>query len=550
MPRRRAVAAADWSRVHKSATPITADVVTGPALDSGGKLNPAHLPAGRHYPGERKPVITELNMPAVPVSKPFAGYDNFTACVVDQTNRGHSMESAQRICGALSQGKTLKEAEAAEPALTETQKAAGKDRKADPGIMVALWPHLDVAKELAVDGGESADNMHLTLAYLGRLSNVGPENFQKCMSIVKEIALASNQVEGSIAGVGRFAASESSDNKDVLYASVDSPGLHELRHELVTKLAAAGVEINKEHGFTPHITLSYVDPKSNESLAPMRLPVVFKDITLSLGDEKHVFPLGNPVAKAALHMGKTFTEHAQKWVESKGLMAADSDYGGMLGKAVLNMAKQFASEGHSGMSAHLARAYFNWLTDAWDGLHTMMLNDKDFATAKDALEAVESAMAKMAKSMCDGAVEVEKTMSPPKPDLAPDEVQVAKALWMPIVKAEQRLITGVVLRPEMVDAQGDIVSAQVIKAAAHQFLMDYNKRTQMGVQHKEFPPGIHLVESWITDEASNKAATDIPAGSWMIKVFVDNPAVWAKVESGAIRGFSIGGMAKVKRLSN
>src|SRR5262245_61773536 len=32
---------------------------------------------------------------------PFAGYEDFDACVVDQRRKGHSEESARKICGAL-----------------------------------------------------------------------------------------------------------------------------------------------------------------------------------------------------------------------------------------------------------------------------------------------------------------------------------------------------------------------------------------------------------------------------------------------------------------
>ena len=80
-----------------------------------------------------------------------------------------------------------------------------------------------------------------------------------------------------------------------------------------------------------------------------------------------------------------FMEHAIEWVETRHLLDTDSDYNGMLGAAVLRMARLFSSEGHSGMSAMYARAYFNWLCDAYDGMHTMMLNDEDFKKAKATL---------------------------------------------------------------------------------------------------------------------------------------------------------------------
>jgi hypothetical protein len=117
------------------------------------------------------------------------------------------------------------------------------------------------------------------------------------------------------------------------------------------------------------------------------------------------------------------------------------------------------------------------------------------------------------------------------------------------VDEEKRLITGIVLQPEVVDAQGDIISSDVIRKAAHQFLSDYNSRTKMGLQHKEFPNGIHLVESWVTDEDSKRGDRIVKAGTWLIKVWVEHDGIWGKVKAGGIRGFSIGGMAKVKQLS-
>jgi hypothetical protein len=46
--------------------------------------------------------------------------------------------------------------------------------------------------------------------------------------------------------------------------------------------------------------------------------------------------------------------HAKKEMEIAGLFDKDSDYGGMLGDAVMKMIKVFADEGHSGFSAGMA----------------------------------------------------------------------------------------------------------------------------------------------------------------------------------------------------
>lgn len=57
----------------------------------------------------------------------------------------------------------------------------------------------------------------------------------------------------------------------------------------------------------------------------------------------------------------SLVEHAERELKLAGLFDDNSDYGGMLGDAVLKMVKIFAEEGHSGCSAHLAIDIFNKL---------------------------------------------------------------------------------------------------------------------------------------------------------------------------------------------
>ncbi len=54
----------------------------------------------------------------------------------------------------------------------------------------------------------------------------------------------------------------------------------------------------------------------------------------------------------------SLVEYAKSELKLAGLFDKDSDYGGMLGDAVLKMVEQFADEGHSGMSAAMALAIF------------------------------------------------------------------------------------------------------------------------------------------------------------------------------------------------
>ena len=47
---------------------------------------------------------------------PFAGYADFNECIIDQINKGHTQEEAQRICGYL-QAKAEKKKSVAESSI-------------------------------------------------------------------------------------------------------------------------------------------------------------------------------------------------------------------------------------------------------------------------------------------------------------------------------------------------------------------------------------------------------------------------------------------------
>lgn len=54
----------------------------------------------------------------------------------------------------------------------------------------------------------------------------------------------------------------------------------------------------------------------------------------------------------------TLVEFAREELRLAGLFDKDSDYGGMIGDAVMKMVEQFAGEGHSGTSAALTISIF------------------------------------------------------------------------------------------------------------------------------------------------------------------------------------------------
>ena len=137
------------------------------------------------------------------------------------------------------------------------------------------------------------------------------------------------------------------------------------------------------------------------------------------------------------------------------------------------------------------------------------------------------------------------------------EITIAK------IDSALRVIKGPLLRPGIRDRQGSMVSREVILAAGHDYMLRYRKgETTTGFMHKDFEDAderFPLVELYITDVdmtiprterllvkgETGEGDIEVPAGSLMAAVKVNDDAVWAAVLNGTCKGFSIGGYALV-----
>lgn len=162
------------------------------------------------------------------------------------------------------------------------------------GFFVALWLSPTTAGQLAIAGGEPAELLHVTLCYCGDVAELDELAITRAIAAVDRTVSYRAPLEGSIAGYGRFNASPSSDAKDVFYASVDAPGLTDLRQSIANELAFAGVPMRTTHDFTPHITLAYVEPDApNPVEALPSLPLRFAAVTVMVGEGRRIdIPLG------------------------------------------------------------------------------------------------------------------------------------------------------------------------------------------------------------------------------------------------------------------
>lgn len=170
--------------------------------------------------------------------------------------------------------------------------------KAGNGVMLAFWPDPELAKKLAVPGGEGPDQLHLTLAYFGKLDDIGMDSLPALEQAVQKFAATQPPLKVTLGGVGRFPATPQSDGQDVAYLGVHSPDIQKFREGLVSAVEAAGSTPKKDFGYTPHITLKMLPAHAPHLVSnPEPADVTFDKIVLSIGNARKEYPLTGQVAE-------------------------------------------------------------------------------------------------------------------------------------------------------------------------------------------------------------------------------------------------------------
>ncbi|MGA4990409.1 2'-5' RNA ligase family protein [Nonomuraea bangladeshensis] len=181
------------------------------------------------------------------------------------------------------------------PATAEAEQARSVDELRS---MVSLTIPADIAQAVAVEGGLPAAELHVTLAYLGE--GLDDAALADAALVVERVAAESGPLSGIIGGVGVF---PEGDDGIPAWVPVDVPGLAELRQKVVAALDEAGIWYAVDHGFTPHMTLTYLAP-GDPMPAPVEVtPVTFGALTLAVEDDHEDFPLAAGPAEPAPEPG-------------------------------------------------------------------------------------------------------------------------------------------------------------------------------------------------------------------------------------------------------
>lgn len=131
------------------------------------------------------------------------------------------------------------------------------------------------------------------------------------------------------------------------------------------------------------------------------------------------------------------------------------------------------------------------------------------------------------------------------------------------VDEDKRLLIGAALipdkkiyrfNPETQKEYNVYFSKETIKRASELYLM-HNNQDSATLEHDTKISGVTAVESWIVaDKDRDKSAVygiDVPEGTWMLSLRVDNDEIWQKVKDKSVKGYSIEGFftQKMSKLS-
>lgn len=183
---------------------------------------------------------------------------------------------------------------------------APRPQPAPTGAMVALVPTDEDATRLAVEGGETADELHTTLSYLGKAANIPAEVRDRIVAAVQ--AAVKDAIRPDFDGhveADAFAVSVFNPGGDepCIVLGLSGKELTSIRNIVIDTLRGVdGLDLPKQHDtFIPHITLLYTDDAAQVAdLTDRTGPVTFDRIRVAFAGEAVDIPLSAPTAPLSL----------------------------------------------------------------------------------------------------------------------------------------------------------------------------------------------------------------------------------------------------------
>lgn len=151
------------------------------------------------------------------------------------------------------------------------------------GAMIALRP--ENSWDLAVEGGEEAAALHVTLKFLGDAADWTPEQRRDLCMFLAVMWRQRRPFEARVTGVERFG-----EEKDAIVLTLDAPELHVMHED--AHMATPHVPLTWPT-YKPHLTMKYSKgaiPKEIEQL--VGTTIRFSDILIAFGTDRHTLWMG------------------------------------------------------------------------------------------------------------------------------------------------------------------------------------------------------------------------------------------------------------------
>ncbi len=171
-------------------------------------------------------------------------------------------------------------------------KAQTPDLKADSSgsAMVAFYLPAEITNQLVlgIPGAIPADQLHLTLAYLGKAEDIEEDQIEKIKRCVGLWAKSQIPIDVRINGLARFTKT-GDDGTQPLVALLDSHSLKTLQYSLESYIRYDGeYDYKSDHEFMPHMTLGYLPPGALWPIQTLpELKFALKSVVFKVGDMRY-----------------------------------------------------------------------------------------------------------------------------------------------------------------------------------------------------------------------------------------------------------------------
>lgn len=428
--------------------------------------------------------------------------------------------------------------------------------KQNKGLMIGFWLNQEIATLLCLERGEPPESLHLTLTFHGNSDEMERSQIENILQSVESFAGEQPPIKGIVSGFGRFNASESSDSRDVVYASFDAPDLPEFRQELVKRLQEIGAAPFKNHGFTPHITLAYID--QSESTPMQRInnhEMEFSEVVVTVGGTHYPFTL-----KGKKQMPILIAKAVQRFLD---LPISEDRSREWDGRAAEKRVREWATESGEINFDKYSRAFLWRDSEKPDNLTSYKLPYADVIDGRLTViprglfagaaalqgarggvdipsEDMERVRAIIRRYYNKAASKYDDDTIVPPWEVRKDEMNIKKEYNTSFIHKDddQHLVYGIVLEPNTVDAQDDTVSMQEIEEAAHNYML---KSQTIGNSHRTEAKA-KIVQSYIAPTDFEIGGQVVKKGSWVMVTKVFDDSLWQSIKKGDFTGYSIGGM--------